>query len=732
MAMLLTKRTVSPQSKRKKSLPSRSQAAPLLLEIGTEELPATFVAPALINLSRIAEIFFKEHRISHGMVQVMGTPRRLVLFVNELASRQASVTQEVLGPPQSVAYDEQGQPSQAGKGFAKSQNIPADQLEIRQTSKGIYVCAVKHQKGKPTSEVLRNQLPGLLQQLSFPKSMRWNSSKMRFARPIRWIVALYGSRPIKFEIAGITSGSQTWGHRFLPGSRFRQMKGEKVTQASSYFSMIKRIGVVVDQDERRAMIQAQIAELAESVKGQIYEDYQEPLLDQAVYSVECPQAILGQFDAAYLKLPQEVLITAMREHQGYFSLVGKDGGLLPKFVAVTNMKRPDMDLIRIGNERVLAARLKDAQYFFHEDRRQQLCDRVNKLKAVVFQQKLGTLYQKTDRVRELVSFIAEMNDRDDLKEACEKAATLAKADLLTGMVGEFPSLQGIMGREYAKYDGESKEVYVALEEQYLPRSPEGAIPQTPTGTFLALADRLDTLTAFFKLGIVPSGSEDPFGLRRMAYGIVRILLEKKLRMNLIPLIIRSERVIVSQGIEGGGGKTVQEGLMDFLVERLRYYGRTVDGLREDVMDAVLAVRTPGTGDFYDLFSRMQALQNIAAKPEFDPLIIGFKRAHRIVEKEQWTANQVQADVFEHDTERILDGAVREAQNVISDCMEKKEYGKALMALIKLKSPIDEFFVGVLVNSSDEAVRANRLSLLGTIDKLFLKLADFSLIQAQGG
>ena len=562
--MLLTKRTVALRSKKKKSLASSAQTAPLLLEIGTEELPATFVAPALENLSRIAEIFFKEHRISHGKVQAMGTPRRLVLFVHELASRQTSITQEVLGPPKSVAYDDQGQPSQAGKGFAKSQNISADQLEIRQTSKGAYVCAIKHQKGKPSSEVLRDQLPGILQQLSFPKSMRWNSSKMRFARPIRWIAALHGSRPIKFEIAGITSGSQTWGHRFLPGSRSKQMKGEKVPQAALYFTIIKRMGVVVDQGERRAMIQAQISELAASAEGQVYGYQKEQLLEQAVYSVECPQAILGQFHPEYLNLPPEVLITAMREHQGYFSLVGKDGGLLPKFVAVTNMKRPNMDLIRTGNERVLAARLKDAQYFFHEDRRQKLVERVNKLRAVVFHQKLGTVYQKTDRVRELVSFIAEMNDRDDLKETCEKAATLAKADLLTGMVGEFPSLQGVMGREYAKYDGESQEVYVAIEEQYLPRSPEDAIPQTPTGTFLAIADRLDTLTAFFKLGIVPSGSEDPFGLRRMAYGIVRILLEKKLTIDLIPLIMRSQRLLVSQGIEGVEGKNCSRGIDGFL------------------------------------------------------------------------------------------------------------------------------------------------------------------------
>jgi len=730
--MSVDKRWVAARPARKKAPKSRSDMAPFLIEIGTEELPASFVGPALENLNRLAEKFFQDQRLSHGSIQTMGTPRRLILFVDELASRQTSIIQEVFGPPKSVAYDDQGRPSQAGKGFAKSQEISVDQLQIRETPKGAYVCAVKRQKGQRTPEVLRNHMSGLLQQLSFPKSMRWNSSRMRFGRPIRWIVALYGNRPIKFEIAGITSGSRTWGHRFLHTSRVRRAKGEEIKQAASYFTAIKRLGIVADPGERRRIIQVQIEELAESVKGQIYPRNKEELLEQAIYSVECPQAILGDFNPEYLTLPPEVLITAMREHQGYFSLVGRDGGLLPRFVAVTNMKIPNMDLIRIGNERVLAARLKDAQYFFQEDRRQKLVHRVSKLKEVIFHQKLGTVYQKTDRVRELVAYIAQLNGRDDLKEACEKAATLAKADLLTGMVGEFPSLQGIMGREYAKHDGEAQEVYVALEEHYLPRSPEDAIPQTHTGTFLALADRLDTLSAFFKVGMVPSGSEDPFGLRRMAYGIVRILLERKLMMNLIPLAMRSERLLVSQGIEGGAQGLVQEGLIDFLMERLRFYGRTVHGLREDVMDAILAARPSDTCDLEDLLSRMKALQHITTKPEFDPLIIGFKRAHRIVEKEQWTDNRIQSELFEHETEQILYKAVGEAQQVISEWMDKKEYGEALRALIGLKSPIDGFFVGVMVNASDQLVRANRLSLLNTIDQLFLKLADFSLIHSQGG
>ena len=715
----------------KRTLKARPEEASFLLEIGTEELPAPFVAPALDNLNRLAGNFFRTHRLSYGSIQSIGTPRRLVVFVEKLASRQTSISEEVLGPPQSVAFDDRGEPTQAGKGFAKSQGVSIDALQIRETPKGVYVCAVKRQDGLRSPEVLRHHLSGLLQELSFPKNMRWNSSKMRFARPIRWIVALFGTRVIKFEIAGITSGARTWGHRFMGTTGSRRHKGVEVKHPDSYFSTIKRLGIVGDPSERRRVIQTQIEKLAGSVKGKIYPGNKEELLEQAVYSAECPQAILGDFNPEYLALPPEVLVTAMQEHQGYFSLVGPDGALQPRFVAVTNIKLPNMNLIRIGNERVLAARLKDAQFFFHDDRRQKLIERVSKLQEVVFHKKLGTLYQKTDRVRELVASIAQMNGREDLKEAGEKAATLAKADLLTGMVGEFPSLQGVMGREYAKHDGEPRDVFMAIEEHYLPRSPEDAVPQTPTGTFLSLADRLDTLTGFFKTGMVPSGSEDPFGLRRMAFGVVRILIERKLIMNLIPLVIRSEGLLVSQGIEGASQSSVQEALVDFLMERLKFYGRTIHGLREDVMDAILAVRPTESCDVDDLVHRMKALQAISAKAEFDPLIVGFKRAHRIVEKEQWKHTSVQTDLFEHETEHVLHKAVGEAQHVISACMDKKHYGEALRAFIELKSPIDAFFVAVMVNASDQAVRGNRLSLLKVIDQLFLKLADFSVIQAQG-
>ena len=724
-----------PVAKRSKhgrpSVKPRLSAAPFLLEIGTEELPASFVDPALQALAKLTGSFFDDHRLSHGRLRTFGTPRRLAVLVEELSSNQASMTQEIMGPPKSAAFDSQGNPTKAGQGFANSQGIQVPQLQFRETPKGIYVCAVKHQKGRSTPEVLRHNLAAILNQLSFSKSMYWNDSKLRFARPLRWIVALYGNRSIKFEIGGIIAGSRTWGHRFLCTPRSGQTRGVEIKSAASYVPILKRLGVEVDPQERRVNIRSQVKALSQSVKGQIFEDHANELLEQAVFSVECPKAILGQFNPEFLKLPKEVLMTSMKEHQGYFSLVGRDGALLPKFIAVTNIKLSNMNLIRTGHERVLTARLNDAQYFFHEDRKHKLEDRVNQLGEVIFHQKLGSVYDKTDRVRQLVTNVAEANGCNHLKEVCKDAAILAKADLLTGMVGEFPSLQGIMGREYAKQEGKPEEVWRAIGEQYLPRSPEDVLPQTQVGIFLALADRLDTLVAFFYVGMVPSGSEDPFGLRRAAYGLTRIILELKLRLNLVPLIAKAEQLLSAKGIQDNRGGSTQANLIEFVLERFRFYGRTTHRLQEDVMDAVLAARVSDTCDLYDLLCRMRALQTLTIQPEFNPLIIGFKRAYRIVEKEQWTGEHVQTELLDHDSEWTLFNAVIEEKKVISERLEKKEYGEALTSLLRLKSPIDEFFVGVMVNAADPAVRANRLSLLRTVAQLFLTFADFSRIQSQG-
>jgi glycyl-tRNA synthetase beta chain len=719
------------------SAKSTDAAGELLLEVGTEELPSQFVGPALYSLAQKAELLLKEHRLAFGSVRSLGTPRRLVLIVDSLKVYQEAAVKEVQGPSKAVAFDAMGQPTRAALGFAGSQGVPVGELEVRQTSKGEYVFAVKREQGVPTASVLAEVLPRLITGLSFPKAMRWNDTGMRFARPIRWLLTLYADKVVPIKVSGIVAGNRTHGHRFLGTSPLSSRQGLVVSDFKSYMNALSRSGVVPDQDERRRVIHAQLERFAASAKGQLHRD--EDLLEQAVYTVECPQAILGSFNPQHLSLPKEVLMTAMKEHQGFFSLMRKDGGLLPKFISVTNMKLPNMRLIQAGNERVLGARLADAKFFFEEDRKVKLADRVEKLKQVVFHQKLGTMYQKQERLRDLATMLASMLGLDyDQINACRKAAELSKADLLTGMVSEFPTLQGIMGSEYARRDGESEQVSAAIGEQYLPKAMEGHLPETLAGKILSLADRLDTVVGFFHVGLVPTGSEDPFALRRHASAVVRILIEGNLRLNLAGAIMHTAGLVQTQGFaaaapQGSGDKQRASSAdpLEFILERLRFYGRTVHGLRDDVMEAVLKSSAGRASDLVDLFARMKALQAMTGRPEFDPLMVGFKRAHRLVEKEGWNREEINPRLFEHATEKDLQQVLQGARASVPAAIEQGEYEKALDVLVAMKPAIDGFFVGVLVNADDAELRANRLSLLCAVDRLFMSFADFSQIVVQG-
>lgn len=721
-----------PSATRRSTPAARARGAgDLLLEIGTEELPYQFVSVGLRALAEAADREFKENRLAYEKVQTFGTPRRLVLTVQGLALKQAPMLKEAMGPSKSVGFGPDGQPTKAAVGFAASHGLTVDQLEIRQMPKGEYLFAVKRDAGRPTPAVLHDLLPKLITGLSFPKAMRWNKTGIRFARPIRWIVALCDGRAVPFEVAGVKAGSRTWGHRFLGLSAGAGRSGIPVTGVASYLAALRRHGVVPLQEERRAMIVAQLEALAKRVRGTVQRD--EELLQQAVDAVEYPHAILGSFPESYLTLPPEILTTAMKEHQGFFSIVGAEGKLLPRFISVTNIKLANMAVIRRGNERVLAARLSDAKFYFDEDRKVPLAERTEKLGGVTFHQKLGTLLQKTRRIEELAGRVAVAMGRPDLAESARRAARLSKADLLTGVVGEFPALQGVMGGEYARHQGEPPEIARALAEQYLPKSMDDTLPETLLGRVLGLADRLDSIAAFFHVGLSPSGSEDPFALRRHAGGIVRILLESRLRLDLGALVGEADRLVAREGFKGAVGNADERlrRILDFLLERLRFYGRTQQGLRHDVMDAVAkTVRGEGC-DLVDLFSRMQAIHAITARPEFDPLMVGFKRAHRLVEKEQWDRIPVDPSQFQHAVESGLHKAVTEAAQAVPAAVAKGRYDEALEALVRLKAPIDEFFAGVMVNAENPAVRANRLSLLAEVDRLFMSLADFSLIVVAG-
>jgi glycyl-tRNA synthetase beta chain len=738
------KTSSSKKSQRKSVRPTGS--AELLLEIGTEELPFEFIVPALMSLQEHAERLLSEARLSSGSIKTYGTPRRLVLVVEGLALHQAAVVKEAMGPSKAVAFDQAGQPTKAAMGFATGQGVSVESLEVRQTAKGDYLFAVKQDAGRPTKTVLMDLLPQLVARLSFPKAMKWNETGVRFARPVRWLVALFAGNVVPVETAGIKAGDRTYGHRVMGSG-----KSIAVRDFKTYSRGLERQGVLVDPECRRRAIEEQLDRLCEKAGVGLNADAS--LLDQAVYTTEWPCAIIGNFKPEYLAVPPEILITSMKEHQGFFSVRDKKSGkLAAHFIAVANNQLKDMSLIRAGNERVLAARLADAKFFFDEDRRIKLAERAKKLSGVTFHQKLGTMAQKQERISKLIGVLVE-KIADSVGHpiqvpdvsVCQRAANLCKADLLTGIVGEFPELQGIMGGEYAKHDGEPLAVSQAIREQYLPRSIEGELPNTVEGQVLSLADRLDSLAAFFHVGIVPTGSEDPYALRRHATAIVRILLEgaEEILLDLGQVVEKARKIVAEGAIREAPlpMSAAQQRFVDFLFERVRHYGRTVCGLRDDVMKAVLGDVDRQSFELRDLLERMKALQAMTGKPEFDPLIVGFKRAHRLVEKEKgkdWAESPVDTQQFQHPSEGSLYGAIQERRTRMLQTLQQMRagqhghaYDNAIDILVELKPAIDTFFEAVMVNTEDPVVRRNRLSLLKEVDDLFMSFADFSQIVVQG-
>ncbi|HEY3196436.1 MAG TPA: glycine--tRNA ligase subunit beta [Nitrospirales bacterium] len=699
--------------------PVAQQGSELLLEIGTEELPAQFVTPACEELRAQATRLLAVSRLRHGPIITLGTPRRLALVVEGVSQAQEPIATEVMGPSRAVGFDPDGKPTRAALGFAAGQGVQVDALEIRPTPKGEYLFAIKRDPGRKTGVLLPDLLAQLLEGLSFPKAMRWNNTGARFARPVRWILALYGSKVVRVEFAGVKAGNTTLGHRFISSGRPLTIRDFK-----SYLKVLEKAGVMVDQAHRRAIIVSQLAKLAQQKGGILLEDHD--LVEQAVFTVEMPFAIAGSFNSGYLTLPKEVLITAMKEHQGYFSLLTPDGGLLPHFIAVINMGAKQAATIRAGNERVLAARLADAKFFYDEDRKVTLESRVEQLKGVTFHQKLGTLHHKVERLVTLAPQLAYTLGVSDQAESCARAAKLCKADLLTGMVGEFPTLQGIMGREYALHDGEPQAVANAIADHYLPRFADDRLPGSPAGTILSLADRLDTLAGFFAIGLIPSGSQDPFALRRHASAIIRLLLEGGRLLNLSEAIREAFRGLKEHGIQGDEKGIVE--LERFLAERLRYYIREVVKLREDVMDAVLAGRATDTFDPCALRARATALHSFTTRPEFESLVIGCKRAENITKSVR--DEEVDMGLLKEPVERELQAALMTADSKVAPLLQAGKFAEALDALATLKGPIDAFFTGVMVMTDEAPLRRNRLALLVRVRNLFRQYADFSKIQVE--
>ncbi len=676
-------------------------SVPFLLEIGTEEIPDWMIEPALANLASLFGDLLAAQRLQAGAIRTDASPRRLVLRVDDLPERQADTEELVSGPPVSAAFKD-GQPTGAALGFARKMGVDVSALERQETPRGEYVAYRKKTAGRPTRDILAEALPELVLKIQWPKSMYWGAKGgPRFIRPIRWLVALAGGEVVPFEIAGVRSGTVSSGHRQLGAAQV------PVT-IENFDRQLYENGVIVSASVRRIKIGAQIDALLMGQNLRIREDA--ALLNTLTYITERPAPVFGTFDREYLSLPAEVLVTVMRHHQKYFSVEDTEGRLAPHFIAVMNTSADPDGLVRLGNERVLRARFNDARFFWNVDQHKKLADRVADLAHVTFQTKLGSYLDKTKRVQKLARKVAKMAKAD--AAPIERAALLAKCDLTTDMVKELTELQGVMGGLYAREQGEPEEVWRAIYEHYKPESMEDAIPATPAGRLLSLADKLDTLQGCFKIGLVPTGSRDPFALRRAAQGVVRILVEGRLSLSLAKL---------ANG---------DAGLTEFLLDRVRYYFKDIRGFKYDEVNAVLAT---GHDDLPDVESRLTAIQAVRPTENFEPLAASFKRIKNILRQAEFVGQasglSVDAARLEPGPETDLFQAFEKLRKRVDRSRRKKQYQAALEAIASIRPQVDLFFDKVLVNAPDPDVRRNRLTLLYQLLSEFSAIADFSEIVA---
>ena len=674
----------------------------LLFEIGTEEIPAHVMPHLLEDLAQLAETMLKEHRLSYEKVRTLGTPRRAALIVTGLAERQDDVNTETRGPSVAIAFDADGNPTKAGAGFARGQGVDPSALIQRDG----YVYASVHESGAATAELLTSLLPDLVRAIPLPNSMRWGDLDFRFIRPIRWFVALYGTEIVPFTLAGVTSGNHSRGHRTLAPADF------VITSAEDYEAACEKAYIIVDPERRRAMICEQITETAKACGGTA--EITPDLLEEVLYLVEYPTALSGSFEEKYLALPAEAVITPMRDHQRYFPVKAADGSLLPAFITVRNGGKAHLDVVAHGNERVLRARLADAQFFFDEDRKKSLAEHREKLKTVVFQRGLGSMYEKTERLMALTTAIVEemaAGDADDAALAdARRAAELSKADLVTGMVTEFTELQGIMGREYALLDGESPAVARAIDEQYMPRFAGDELPQTLLGVALSVADKIDNIVGTFSQGRIPTGSQDPFGLRRQALGLVLMLIEQESTMLLSDLV---DEACDLYDLEEFRDK-MQVYVADFIRLRLKNV-LSERGVRYDVQEAVL-----GDVDLVaDVPVRAAYVERLLASEGGEALVQSFVRVGNIARSV--TGGTVDPALFKAEEEGALLSAYQTA------AAARAEGEDTLPAEQALGRAIDTFFDAVMVMDKDARVKENRLSLLKMIDDYLLETADYSKI-----
>lgn len=686
---------------------------PLLLEIGTEEMPALAIEQAIEQLSARARAALEDARLTPEEPKVMATPRRLVLHVSGVAEVQTPTAHEVKGPAKIAAFAEDGTPRAPALGFAKSQGVAVDDLVVKTIGAGEYVFAVKEEPGRPAVQLLPHMLVELVHGLSFAKSMRWGDGDFRFVRPVRWLLALFGPDVMALEAAGQAAGRITWGHRLLAPDAI------EVADPEDYLTKIEKAHVVLDQGHRAELIRHQSEQIASDVGGKAV--LHDATFREVVQLVESPHVVRGAFDETYTELPRDVLVASMESHQRYFPVEDGSGALTPHFVVVHNGDPARGADICRGHERVLRARLADAAFFFAEDRKTSLADKAKKLKSVVYQEKLGSYYEKQQRIAMLAAEIARHVDADaEAMAAAQRASVLCKADLVTEMVIEFPTLQGRMGEVYARLSGETEATALAIGEHYQPRFAGDELPATRGGQIVSIADKLDSIVGCFGVGLVPTSSQDPYGLRRQALGIVTTVFEKDLRILLAAMI---ELAVKTYADVLGGRDTaeIRRQIVDFFHQRARNY-LLAQGHSYDLVDAVLAL---GLDDLPEMGRR---LTRIAARREagtLDELLMPFGRAKNLSRPHLGT--KVAAHLFEDDAEKSLLAAIEHVETGVQAALEGKDVDAALDVLVTLREPVDIFFDDVLVMTDDEDVRDNRLRLLNRCVAVFGHVADFAKV-----
>lgn len=675
---------------------------PIVLEIGTEEIPARFLPRSLADIKELATKKLTDARIGFGAMRSYATPRRLALIVEDVADMQLDEVREVFGPPSKAAYDKDGNLTKAALGFARSQGVDPQALTVKpKEGKGEYLAATVQHKGQPTVDVLSALLKDVLLSINFPKSMRWGNGTMRYARPVHWVVAIYGGQTLDFDLEGIQSGNRTRGHRFLAPGEI------EVSSPEDYIAKLESASVAVVVNKRMETIAGQAADLASGVKGRpVYDD---ELLSILACITEYPMAVLGGFDKKYLELPDELLTSVMVGHQKYIPVSDDSGSLINHFIVVSNTRAENAAMVAKGAERVIRARFDDAVFYYSEDRETRLAARVESLKNVTFQDKLGSMYDKVQRVKKATATIAALM-ASDATDAAVRAAELSKSDLVSGVVYEFPELQGIMGMYYARHDGEGDAVAEAVREQYLPAFSGDKVPATHAGTVLSLAEKFDNLASFFSIGLKPTGSEDPYALRRQTLGIVSILLEGEYDVSIGDLI---------QTVAPLGSGT-ESSLVEFFEQRLESMFLS-KGFAHDVVQAL--IRQSTTLPLKGLTLKLEGLTRFKSHEQYNDFLIAIKRVRNIAPDEK--PAEVNPDLFAHDEERVLDSVVDTVIKDVSLFEGECNCDEAVKTLLKLTAPINSFFDKVLVMDKDEALRNNRLSLLWDTWHTVSSLADFS-------